>query len=466
MVASTASGYLGSDREEAPPNETENEVSRALERVLKISAVVLALSAAAVPFSMEVYAPTLCLHALFALVVGASYYYVRIGKRRIAGAVVGGGFWLLATGSVFLFGGVHSPGTFVYLPVVAVTGLFWSRRAAAVLAIASACSVLVAAQLETLGALPEPLAPIPPERLWTVFCGSLLVTAVLFLSAVRRLATLARDLAQSKTLLEDLAAAQEQAERERAELEQRLQSVARLETVAELAGGAAHDFNNQLSIIVNAATVLRSQVPAGSVGAELVGDIDAATKRSIALVRKVLASRGNHPHAPQRVDLNRVVTGLTGALERLAGSDIELAVSLRADRATVLADPTELEQIVVNLVLNARDAMPRGGHLRVETANGPRASSGEPGFVALVVSDDGVGIDDATVRRIFEPFFTTKGSAGGTGLGLASVKSIVDQCGGRIRVDTAPGRGARFEVLLPRASFDGALKSAGEIHPA
>ena len=466
MVGSTASGYLGMDRAAAPPNESEAELSRTLERVLKISAIVLALSAAAAPFSMKVYVPTLGLHALFALVLGASYLCVRAGKRRAAGAVVGGGFWLLATTSVFAFGGVHSPGTFVYLPVVAISGLFWSRRAGALLAVASACSVLFAAQLETLGALPKPLAPIPPERLWTVFCASLLITAVLFLSAVRRLATLARDLAQSKTLLEDLAAAQEQAERERAELEQRLRGVERLETVAELAGGAAHDFNNHLSIILNAAALLRGHVAADSVGAELVGDIDVATKRSVELVRKVLASRGKYQRAVQRVDLNRVVTDLSGAFERLGHAGIELVLSVRAERATVLCDPTELEQIVMNLVLNARDAMPRGGRLRVETANGPRASSGEPGFVALVVSDDGMGMDDATARRIFEPFFTTKSSADGTGLGLASVKRIVAQCGGHIRVETAPGRGACFEVLLPRASFDGALTNAGEIHPA
>jgi signal transduction histidine kinase len=466
MVASTASGHVSHHRAEATQNETERELSRTLERVLKISGAVVALSAAAAPFSMTVYVPTLCLHAFFALVLGASYFCLRAGKRRAAGAVVAGGFWLVATGAVFAFGGARSPGTFVYLPVVAVAGLFWSRGAATLLAMASACSVLVAAQLEALGGLPEPLAPIPPARLWTVFCASLLITAVLFFAAVRRLSTLGRDLAQSRTLLEDLAAAQEHAERERNELEQRLPSVERLQTVAELAGGAAHDFNNQLSIILNASAMLRRHVSPGSIGAELLGEVDAATRRSVELVRKVLSSRGKQPSPHQRVDLNRVVGELSGTLARVGRTDIEVVTSVRAEHATVFADAVELEQIVMNLVLNARDAMPRGGRLRIETANGPRASAGEPGFVALVVSDDGVGMDAATASRIFEPFFTTKGTAGGTGLGLASVKHLVARYGGRIELETAPGRGARFQVLLPRASSGGALTSAGEIHPA
>jgi signal transduction histidine kinase len=369
---------------------------------------------------------------------------------------------------VFAFGGVRSPGAFVYLPVVAVAGLFWSTRAATLLAVASAVSVLFAAQLEALGALPEPLAPVPPERLWTVFTGSLVITAVLFLSTARRLATLGRDLAQSRTLLEDLATAQEDAERERSELEQRLRSVERLESVARLAGGAAHDFNNLLSVILNSAAVLRREVPHGSLSAELIGEIDEATVRASELVRKVLTSPGRAQRAPRPIDLNGVVLGLSAILKRLAGSAIELVIDATIEGAMVLADPMELEQVILNLAVNARDAMPRGGRLSIETARIPPLDAGaDPrhGYVALIMSDEGVGMDATTASRIFEPFFTTKGSAGGTGLGLAGVKRFVDQSGGQIRVETQPGRGARFEVLLPREVAAENVKRDGEIRP-
>jgi signal transduction histidine kinase len=453
MASSTVNAYFEPSRTTPHRDETESELSRTLGRVLKISAAVVALSALAAPFSMPRVAPTLVLHALFMGVLFGSTVYLRMGQRRAAGAVLAGGFWLVATAGVFAFGGVHSPGVFVYLPVVATAGLFWSRRAATMLAIASACSVLVAAELQALGALPKPLAPIPPERLWTVFCGSLLMTAVLFLSAVRRLATLGRDLAESKTLLEDLASAQARAETERNELEHRLRNVERLESVGRLAGGVAHDFNNLLTVILNSAQVLRREVPRDSRGADLLGEIDEATRRSIELVRKLLASPSRGQHAPRRVDLNGVVSGLSTILRRLAGPGVELAIDAHAKQAFVVADVCELEQIILNLALNARDAMPHGGRLGIETADaGPPAESGASSakrWVALVVTDQGVGMDAVTASRVFEPFFTTKASAGGTGLGLASVQRIVRHSGGSIRLETAPGKGARFEISLP-----------------
>jgi signal transduction histidine kinase len=465
-----ASGYFGLGKVR-PHDETEAELEQSLSRVIKISAVVVLMSAAAVPFSMQRLGPTLVLHAFFSLVLCVAYYYVRTNRRRRSGALLASGFWLIATFSVFAFGGVHSPGVFVYLPVVATAGLFWSGRAASLLGLASAGSVLVAAQLEALGALPAPLSPIPPERLWTVFCGSLLMTAVLFLTAVRRLSALRRDLAQSKTLLESLANAQARAEIERSELERRLRGVERLETVGQLAGGVAHDFNNLLSVILNSAHVLRREVPRGSYGAELLGEIDEATKRSIELVRKLLANPTRGQRAPKIVDLNGVVGGLSGIVKRLAGPDTEIVLDTRAERASVVADATELEQVILNLALNARDAMPRGGRLVIETRNVPSpsgvpASGDDQSFVALIVTDQGVGMDAATASRVFEPFFTTKGSAGGTGLGLASVKRIVDQAGGEIRLDTSPGKGARFEVLLPCDAGGEATRRAAETRRA
>ncbi|HEX6764752.1 MAG TPA: ATP-binding protein [Polyangiaceae bacterium] len=442
MTAWAQSGTLALDPTTRARDEVEDDLSRALDRVLKVAAGVVFLSAVVAPFSAAHYGPTLVLHALFALFLGTSYLLLHSGRRRTAGALLAGGFWIVSTGSVFAFGGVHSPGTFVYLPVVATAGLFWSRRAATVLAIASAFSVLFAAQLEALGALPTPLAPVPPERLWTVFTGSLLMTAVLSLSAIRRLASVRRDLVQSRALLEDLASAQARAEQERSELEQRLRSVERLESVGRLAGGVAHDFNNLLSIILNSASVLRRELPPGTFEAELVGEIDEATKRATTLVKRLLVSSGRNPVVPKLVDLNQVVRGISTILRRLGGPGYDIVVEPKAERAGVLCDVSELEQVILNLALNARDAMPRGGRLAVETKN-------EGSSALLIVTDEGVGMDKATVGRIFEPFFTTKGSAGGTGLGLASVKRIVDNAGGEIAVRSEPGNGTRFEIRLP-----------------
>jgi signal transduction histidine kinase len=456
-ASSTVSGFLADGRA-ALRDDPEDDLSRSLERVIRISAAVIVLSGLAAPFSMQRVVPTLLLHGLFALVLGAAYLCVRAKRWRTGGAVLAGGFWAVATAAVFTFGGVRSPGVFVYLPIVATAGLYWSRRAAAVLAVASACSVLFAAHLEALGLLPEPLAPIPPQRLWTVFSGSLLITAVLFLSAVRRLSVLKRDLAQSKTLLEDLANAQARAEHERSELETRLRSVERLESVGRLAGGVAHDFNNLLGIILNSANALRREVPKGSTGDDLLGDIDEATQRAIRLARKLLVNPTRAQRTPRPVDLNDVVAGLSSILARLAGPDAELVIDTRARNATVLADAGELEQVILNLALNARDAMPRGGRLGIRTER-------SAGHVALIVTDQGVGMDSDTANRIFEPFFTTKASAGGTGLGLASVKRIVEQSGGRIRVETSPGNGARFEVLLPSHASAHAVTRGDETLP-
>ncbi|HVR20626.1 MAG TPA: ATP-binding protein, partial [Polyangiaceae bacterium] len=203
--------------------------------------------------------------------------------------------------------------------------------------------------------------------------------------------------------------------------------------------------------------------------AELIGEIDEATHRASELVRKLLASPGRAQRAPRPIDLNGVVVGLSAILKRLAGSGIELVIDAKIEGATVLADPMELEQVLLNLAVNARDAMPRGGRLSIETARIPPLDAGtdpRQGYVALIVSDEGVGMDATTASRIFEPFFTTKGSAGGTGLGLAGVKRIIDQSGGRIRVETQPGRGARFEVLLPRAVETEDVRRDGEIRPA
>ena len=231
---------------------------------------------------------------------------------------------------------------------------------------------------------------------------------------------------------------------ERRQLEARLQAAQRLESMGRLAGGVAHDFNNLLTAISGYTSLALEH--AGTDDA-LVGDlteIRRAAERAAELTRQLLAFGRRQVLQPQPLEVGAVVRGVEAMVRRLVGEDVELVVRLDPDGGTVLADPGQLEQVVVNLAVNARDAMPTGGTLTMLTYPTRR---GDAPYVALEVSDTGVGMDDATRSRVFEPFFTTRPD--GVGLGLASVYGIVTQSEGEIEVKSEPGRGATFTVLLP-----------------
>ena len=227
------------------------------------------------------------------------------------------------------------------------------------------------------------------------------------------------------------------------------QKTAKLETLGRLAGGVAHDFNNLLTVIEGYARMLREEVQIEESAQEYVEEIIRAADRASALTRQLLAFSRNEPAEPRLLDLNETVGQMQGMLRRVIGEDIELATTLAREEAGILADPGQIEQVVMNLVVNARDAMPQGGRLRIEVDAGEIA-------VELRVSDTGSGIPDAVRGRMFEPFFTTKAAGQGTGLGLAVVRSIVEQAGGQIEVETSVGVGTLFRIRFPRA--------AGRVH--
>ncbi len=233
-------------------------------------------------------------------------------------------------------------------------------------------------------------------------------------------------------------------------LKAQLQHAQKMESVGRLAGGVAHDFNNLLTVI-NATADLGIQRlrPDDPLFAELT-EIRHAGERAASLTRQLLAFSRSQIVAPEVVCFNVVVGRLRTMLARLIGEHIELVVDGDPDLGAAMADPSQVEQVVMNLVVNARDAMPSGGRLTIATRNvdDPQLAPGP--HVMLEVTDTGAGMDEAVRAHIFEPFFTTKEAGKGTGLGLATVYGIVQQAGGLVLVDSEPGRGSRFRVLLPR----------------
>jgi PAS domain S-box-containing protein len=243
---------------------------------------------------------------------------------------------------------------------------------------------------------------------------------------------------------------------ERKRLEEELRHAQRMESVGRLAGGVAHDFNNLLTIIISYGQLLLAELEPGALTREYAQETVDAAARAASLTRQLLAFSRKQVLQPKPVHLNAVVEGTEKLLRRLLGPDVTVSVALGADAGIVVADPTQLDQVIVNLAVNARDAMPNGGTLAittgaVTTATGdPRWPALPPGrYARLAVRDTGTGMDDAVRARIFDPFFTTKEASRGTGLGLSTVYGIVTQAGGSIFVESAVGAGTEFTVLLP-----------------
>lgn len=244
---------------------------------------------------------------------------------------------------------------------------------------------------------------------------------------------------------------------ERKRLEEQLRQSVKMEAVGRLAGGVAHDFNNLLTAMLGYSDLLLEKLPPKSRLLRHVTEIKKAGDRAAALTRQLLAFSRQQVLAPQVLDLNAVVADMDKMLRRLIGEDIELGAIPEQGLGRVKADLSQIEQVILNLVVNARDAMPQGGKLTIATANvdldarGPEQVNVQPGpYVLLVVSDTGCGMDAETKTHIFEPFFTTKGKDKGTGLGLATVYGVVQQSGGHIELLSEPGQGTTFKVYLPR----------------
>ena len=484
----------------------------------------------------------------------ASTVLRRRGHLRAAGIVLSCGFWAMASLAIVLLGGPTSPGTFVLVPVILTAALFWSWRAAAVLAGCSGALLIFTASLSVMGRLPPSLETPSPAAFAGVCAGCLAITVVLsraLLRALRgavddarkrgdELLALFRESPDAIVVLDDTgivrgvnpaglalgslsehdamgrhfasldvlapadaaaairrfpgflrgarhtfalrltrpdgslfwgdarsrvlaggdgskhiqvtirdATRRKIAEQRRAELEGHLLKLQRFENIGLLSGAVAHDVNNMLAVVALVASSLRARL--GVNEQELADELIDSAARAVKLNRRLLLVGRQDGAQREQIDLNGVVDGMRRLLERLAGN-AKLAIELDRQPCVVHANAAQLEQMIINLTANARDAMPGKGLLTIATqrtsAPGPDGAASET--IVLRVSDTGVGMDIETQRRIFEPFFTTKGQSG-TGLGLATVHDIVRGCGGRVEVASQPGLGTEFAVVLPRA---------------
>ncbi len=231
-------------------------------------------------------------------------------------------------------------------------------------------------------------------------------------------------------------------------MEAQLRQSQKLEAIGRLAGGIAHDFNNLLTAILNYANLLEEDPGMPQSGLRDVGQIAKAARRAASLTSQLLAFSRQQPVTLRTLDLSAIVRDMEPMLQRLIGEHVKVILSMDPAPCAVHMDQGQVEQILLNLALNARDAMPNGGELGILTAIRLPGGSGHP-HVVLSVTDTGVGMDAATLEHIFEPFFTTKALGKGTGLGLATVHAIVDQAHGHMRVDSQPGSGSRFEIWIP-----------------
>jgi two-component system cell cycle sensor histidine kinase/response regulator CckA len=236
---------------------------------------------------------------------------------------------------------------------------------------------------------------------------------------------------------------------EQKQLEEQLRQSQKMEAVGQLAGGIAHDFNNMLTAITGYAELLADSLDEGDPRADDVDQVRKAAAHAAVLTRQLLAFSRKQVLLPQMLDVNDVVRGLESMLARTLGAEVELTTALAEPLAGVETDPDQLAQVVLNFVLNGRDAMPAGGRLTITT--GDVALDGEP-FVSIEVTDTGTGMDEETRNRAFEPFFTTKDVGKGTGLGLATAYGFVSQSGGTIQIESVLGQGSTFRVLLPAAA--------------
>jgi signal transduction histidine kinase/CheY-like chemotaxis protein len=398
----------------------------------------------------------LWLHVISDSLIAAAYYAIPvllfhfsrrrgdIGFNRI---FVAFGVFILACGTTHLLGAVT-----VWHPIYRLDGVV---KAITALASVTTFAMLIPL-MPTLISLPSPaqLAKVNATLAAEIEVRRTAEAEVRQMNEELEQRVAART-ADYKKALEDLRSEM----RRREELEQQLIQSQKMEAIGRLAGGVAHDFNNLLTVILGYNEMLREHLKNDPVGSEYIAEVLQASERASALTNQLLAFSRRQVSVPRVVDLNELVRNIDKMLRRIIGEDVRLDIRLARSLPKIEVDPGQIDQVIMNLAVNSRDAMPAGGQLAIETAevllNEDYAASHvapSPGSYALLtVSDTGIGMDAGTRARIFEPFFTTKGQGKGTGLGLSIVYGIVKQNGGEILVYSEPGQGTVFKIYLPAA---------------
>jgi signal transduction histidine kinase/ActR/RegA family two-component response regulator len=404
-----------------------------------------------------------------ALVTGVLLVVLRRGFfRAVAWLTVGA--LIAALGQALANSGPVQGGTYLALLMVPIVlaGLVLPRWGLLVTLIAVIGTGMLAARAQPITTVPS-LADVLGNFLY----ASLLTAGVVdgfggtLRSALARAIAHEQDLEATRVKLQDAVRSLQAEIEERERLEAQLAEAQRLESIGRLAGGVAHDFNNMLMAIGGYAETLSADLDPTDPGQEGFAGIRQAVDQAASLTRQLLAFSRNQELRPTVIDLRELVATVEPLLRRLLGERIRIDIRPSAELWPALADRTKLESVLVNLAVNARDAMPGGGTITIETANveldGTYASSHAevvPGPYAMIaVSDTGTGIDDETASHIFEPFFTTKEVGKGTGLGLATVYGTVRQSGGHIWVYSEPGRGTTFKIYLPRSEATGVTET-------
>ena len=311
----------------------------------------------------------------------------------------------------------------------------------------------------------------PSHVLGLVFFGLVAVTMIALVSELRRfnddlearVAARTRELAAANiALLEEI--------RTREASEARVRQTQRIEAIGQLTGGIAHDFNNMLAVVIGNLDIAARRLEQGGDALRFVRNAREGAEKSAALTRRLLAFSRRQPLSPTIIDLNELIAGMGELLRLSVGPKVELVVRPGAQVWPVLADPAELENAVVNLAVNARDAMPDGGRLTIETFNGdapePAGEEASASYAVIAVADTGEGMTEEVAARAFEPFFTTKEIGKGSGLGLSQVYGFVKQSGGAVRIASRRGEGTRVEMLLPRGATAAKAPSGREGVPS
>ena len=361
--------------------------------------------------------------------------------------------------------GPYGVGLLWLLAVPVLAGLLGESKALWLSQLGVLLALLLVASLEGAGLLAWP-GPEAPLVWWlmavsSIACISLMVglsTSTVTQRLQRSLDAVRRDraaLCESNEALRREIEARQRAERERESVQRQLALSQKMEAVGQLAGGFAHDLNNVLTVIRLESGLARGEVADGTEAAESLDHVLQASDSAAALCARLLLFARRRHGERARVDIDETISSFAPLLLRLASERSRVALSLRSEHARVSAAQIEIEQVLVNLVGNARDAMPEGGTIAISTE---QVVCEQGPCVQITVADEGIGMDEATAARIFEPFFTTKPEGAGTGLGLSTVYGIVSDLGGEISVQSAKGCGARFFVRLPIDA-----ESAGEI---